>query len=234
VKFTPPGGKIRFAVERNSERVVLTVADSGIGIRPDFLPCLFERFRQADASTTRRYRGLGLGLSIVRQLVEMNGGTVSAASPGENQGATFTVELPLASRLTPAGTVSAAAPRDGENGELETRLEGLRVLIVDDLPDARELLARLFREYAAATVAVSDISMPDEDGYSLIRKVRALPAERLARIPAIAVTAFARPEDRSRAIRAGFQAHVSKPIDPTELIALVAGLAGRTPCRRKA
>jgi len=252
VKFTPAGGQIRFAVERQGQNAVLTVSDTGIGIRPEFLPSLFERFRQADASTTRRYRGLGLGLSLVKQLVDLHGGSISASSPGENQGTTFTLTLPLI--IGPVMECPAtAAGGGGDDGEPETTLQGLRVLIVDDLADARELLSRLFREYSAAPIAVasaaaaleqirkappdvlvSDISMPDEDGYSLISKVRALPAERLARIPAIAVTAFARPEDRNQAIRAGFQAHVSKPVDPAELIALVAGLSGRTPRRKKA
>ena len=252
VKFTPAGGQIRFAVERQGQNAVLTVSDTGIGIRPEFLPSLFERFRQADASTTRRYRGLGLGLSLVKQLVDLHGGSISASSPGENQGTTFTLTLPLI--IGPVMECPATAAGGGaDDGEPETTLQGLRVLIVDDLADARELLSRLFREYSAAPIAVasaaaaleqirkappdvlvSDISMPDEDGYSLISKVRALPAERLARIPAIAVTAFARPEDRNQAIRAGFQAHVSKPVDPAELIALVAGLSGRTPRRKKA
>ena len=207
---------------------------------------MFERFRQADASTTRKHGGLGLGLSIVKQLVELHGGSVRAASGGEGQGATFTVCLPL-SALRPAseqshpeGSGVAAAPT------VDVELDGLRVLVVDDEPDARDLIRQLaaglprrgaHRGSAPEALAmlqrlhpdllVSDIGMPERDGYELMRDIRALGPENGGRTPAIALTAFARSEDRTRAMLAGYQIHVSKPIEPHELLATVASVAGR-------
>lgn len=243
VKFTPPGGSISVRLARVGSQVEISVSDSGIGISREFLPHVFDRFRQADSTSTRSYGGLGLGLAIVRHLVELHGGTVHAESAGEGQGATFKVRLPFAmslQRLTPA-----------LQGKLFLqklpRLDNLQVLVVDDDPDARELLGLVLGQCGAKVTAVgsaaealelikgwtpdvlvSDIGMPDEDGYSLIRKVRALDSTRGSRLPAVALTAYARVEDRMRALAAGFQMYVAKPIDPGELAAVIASLAGRT------
>ena len=248
VKFTPNGGRIHVLLERVNSHVEITVTDTGIGIKPEFLSFVFDRFRQADASTTRRHGGLGLGLSIVKQLVEMHGGTVRAKSPGENLGSTFSVALPLlvVHDHEDSGRIRPKEPIAGELDFAPALLEGMNVLVVDDEPDARELIKRLLAESrarvfvaASATealnlldrhsfhVMVSDIGMPDQDGYDLIRKIR---ARGLASrdLPAVALTAFARSEDRRRAMLAGFQVHVSKPVDPDELTAVVASLVGRT------
>ncbi|MFO0843676.1 MAG: ATP-binding protein [Gemmataceae bacterium] len=245
VKFTPKGGKVQVVLERVNSHVEISVSDTGQGIRPEFLPYVFDRFRQADSSTTRRHGGLGLGLSIVKQLIEMHGGSVRAKSPGEGQGATFTVSLPV-----PVVHDAAAGRRPQPSPEQpcppRTHLGGVKVLVVDDESDSRELVRRILRaceaevftagsaeEAAAAAerhrphVLVSDIGMPGQDGYDLIRRVRA--AGRSAReMPAVALTAFARPEERRRALLAGFQVHIAKPVDPEELVALVASLVGRT------
>ncbi len=221
------------------------MSPTGIGIKPDVLPALFDRFRQADSSTTRRYGGLGLGLAIVRQLTELHGGTVSARSDGEGKGATFIVSLPVALPVAraahPASSHASGHPDGGYHRDLP--VEGVRVLVVEDENDTRELLDRILSEAGCKVVAVasanaaldalraqrpdvllSDIGLPDEDGYSLIRKIRCLPGEAGA-IPAIAVTAFARFEDRTRALHAGFQSHLSKPVRPAELLASVATFA---------
>jgi PAS domain S-box-containing protein len=250
LKFTPKGGSVRVALARVDSHVEVTVADTGKGIPPAFLPYVFDRFRQADASTTREHGGLGIGLSIVKSLVELHGGSVDVASAGDGQGATFTVRLPLAAVLTDESDSRPAHPatdgfgrpsRDGAES-----LAGLRVLVVDDEPDARLLIKRTLEEHGADVVAVgsageamavfeavrpevllSDVGMPGEDGYSLIRKVRSLPVDRGGAVPAAALTAFARREDRTRAIRAGFQIHVPKPVEAAELVAVVASLGGR-------
>jgi len=211
------------------------------------MPHLFERFRQGDASTTRKYGGLGLGLSLVKSLVELHGGSVRVQSPGQGQGTTVTVTLPLAivhrdarPREHPR-TAGTAAPMVHAS-----ELAGLRVLVVDDQPDARDLIARVLGDCAAVVltaasaeeavalveverpdVLVSDIGMPDTDGYELLRRVRALGPERGGKVPAIALTAFARSEDRTRTLRAGFLVHVSKPVDASELIATIASVARR-------
>jgi CheY-like chemotaxis protein len=221
---------------------VIVVADSGPGISPEFLPHVFERFRQGDASTTRSHVGLGLGLAIVRHLVELHGGTVEASSPGEGRGATFSVRLPLMSARRPEDAGEQVEARTGE----DLKLGGLRVLIVDDDVEGREVMAKVLHKYGVQVIAVSsseealdaigrehpdvllsDIEMPGEDGHSLIRKVRALPADRGGGIPAAALTAHARDEDRQNALLAGFQVHVSKPVQPEELTAVIAELAGR-------
>jgi PAS domain S-box-containing protein len=238
VKFTPKGGEVRVTVEALDGHAEITVADSGQGIAPEFLPHVFERFRQADPSSTRRHGGLGLGLAIVRQLVELHGGSVRAESPGEGQGATFIVSLPLAVASQPEERRQA---QTGEGGR-PVSLAGVRVLVVDDEADARDLLREILSgshaEVAMAAsaaegldvlerfqphVLVSDISMPGQDGYELIRAVR----KRGYQLPAAALTAFARAEDRRRALLAGFQIHLAKPVDPGELTAAVASLAGR-------
>jgi signal transduction histidine kinase/CheY-like chemotaxis protein len=250
IKFTARGGKVQVLLERVNSHIEISVADTGAGIRPDFLPFVFDRFRQADASTTRRHGGLGLGLSIVKHLVELHGGSVRAHSPGEGAGATFTVHLPLIvvhrsphaqTRQHPRSAASAAA----DFGVID--LSGVRVLVVDDEPDARELIQRVLLDCEADVITaggadealllipqhkphllVSDIGMPEVDGYELLRRVRALERESGGRIPAVALTAFARSEDRTRALRAGFLVHVAKPVDPSELVATVASVLGHT------
>jgi PAS domain S-box-containing protein len=247
VKFTPRGGKVEVVLRRLSSHVELSVTDSGVGVAADFLPHVFDRFRQADSSTTRSQRGLGLGLSIVKQLVELHGGSVRATSEGEGRGATFIVCLPPAApRADPDGAHSFARSGGGMPPVVDVNLDGLRVLVVDDEPDARQLISQWLGECHAEVHAVSsasealamlqslrpdlllsDIGMPERDGYQLIRDIRRLSPERGGKTPAIALTAFARSEDRTRAMLAGYQVHMSKPIEPHELVATVASLAGR-------
>ena len=245
IKFTPRGGQVQVTFERVNSNIEICVADSGIGIRPDFLPHIFERFRQADATSTREHGGLGLGLSIVKHIVELHGGTVEASSDGEGQGATFRVRLPLAvSRLNPDRPHEH--PRSSQRPAVpfvNADLSNLVVLVVDDDPDSRDLLHRLLSDCGATVTAaasaaealaatniqrpdllISDIGMPEVDGYQLLRSLR---ASSDVRFPAIALTAFARSEDRTRALLAGFVAHVSKPVEPAELIATVAAVSGR-------
>jgi CheY-like chemotaxis protein/anti-sigma regulatory factor (Ser/Thr protein kinase) len=248
VKFTGKGGRIDVVLERVNSHIEITVADTGVGIRPEFLPHVFDRFRQGDASRTRGATGLGLGLAIVKNLVELHGGTVRVMSPGEGRGATFTIHLPL--------TVVHRDVEDGERVHPTRRigsdsryanLAGIKVLVVDDQADACDLIKRVLvacdAEVIVASradealqavqmerpdVLVSDIGMPDVDGYELLRRVRSLGHARGGRLPAIALTAFARSEDRTRALRAGFLVHVSKPVEPSELAATVASVVGRT------
>jgi PAS domain S-box-containing protein len=245
IKFTPRGGRVEiFLTSAGDNTVEISVSDTGQGIAQEFLPHVFDRLRQADASITRKHGGLGLGLAIVRHLVELHGGTVSARSPGIDQGATFTVRLPVSA--TEHQPEHAARPRstsDAPHVSQMPSLAGSRVLVVDDEPDARDLIARILRQ-CGADVAVassvkealatmetfrpdlllSDIGMPDEDGYSLIRRVRALPDVQLAGVPAIALTALARKEDAARAVAEGFQQHVAKPVEPAELAGAVSEL----------
>jgi PAS domain S-box-containing protein len=250
VKFTPRDGRVQVRLERVRSHVEIAVSDTGAGIEPEFLPFVFERFRQADGTSTRQYGGLGLGLAIVRHLVELHGGQVHAASLGRNQGSTFTVELPLmAVQAESSGQVHASLPA-AENlaaFDIDRILDGLRVLVVDDEADARELIKTILEQRGAEVtsvpsaleglealprfqpdVIISDIEMPNEDGYALIKKIRELDPKEGGRTPAAALTAYARTEDRMRALLAGFQIHMPKPIEPAELIAVVANLAGRT------
>ena len=246
IKFTPVGGEVKISLSNGASNVEIVVSDTGQGIRPEFLPFVFDRFRQADGSITRHFTGLGLGLAIVRHLVELHGGEVSAASAGENQGAVFTVSLPFMTLPEPDQT-------DDETAEVSAyqdagdcpMLDGRRILVVDDEADTREILDLIFRNCRASVkvaasaaealekvkqwqphVIVSDIGMPDEDGYSLIRKVRAWEIENDSKqkIKAVALTAYARAEDRAQALDAGFQEHVSKPVEPSELTSLIANL----------
>jgi PAS domain S-box-containing protein len=243
VKFTDRGGAVTVRLRRKESQAEIQVTDTGRGIEPDLLPHIFERFKQAKGATTRSHGGLGLGLAIVKHLVELQGGTVTAASAGAKQGSSFCVRLPLSAvQLHGVATSVTTSSRI-----IAPALDGLRVLVVDDEPDARTLLVAVLESHGAEVTAVSsaagalreielnppdvlvsDIGMPDEDGYSLIRKVRVLMKKSPNELPAAAVTAFARTEDRSRAMLAGFQSHVAKPVEPDELLIVVATLAGRT------
>jgi signal transduction histidine kinase/ActR/RegA family two-component response regulator len=247
IKFTPKGGRVDVMLERVNSHLEITVHDSGIGIKPDFLPVVFDRFRQGDGSTTRSYGGLGLGLSIVKNLVDLHGGTVRAKSPGEGQGATFIVCLPLAPFRSGEVREHPTTPRPGGIDCEHVDLAGVRVLVVDDEQDARNLIHRVLSQckaevYVAANAAeglrlisellpdllISDIGMPETDGYQFLRNVRQLVPEAGGKTPAIALTAFARSEDRTRAMMAGYQVHIAKPLEAQELLATVASLAGRT------
>jgi PAS domain S-box-containing protein len=256
LKFTPKGGRVQVRLERVNSHVEITVTDTGQGISAEFLPHVFDRFRQADSTQTRNVGGLGLGLAIVRQLVELHGGTVQVVSGGEGHGATFTVSLPITAVHPTENTRSTDTegsvnnervhPRAGGRVALDCppELDGLKVLVVDDEMDARELVVAVLQECNATVTAVtsatealealanmqpdiliSDIGMPGEDGYSLIKKVRALPPHSGGRIPAVALTAYARAEDRIKALASGFQMHAPKPVEPAELAAIVASLS---------
>lgn len=247
IKFTPAGGRVGVRLEAIGADVCITVSDNGAGISEDFLPYVFDRFRQADSTFTRKHGGLGLGLAIVRHLVELHGGTVYAESPGEGKGATFAATFPLLESVDPASV------RHGSTTALKPAgtLDGLRVLIVDDEADARELLSAILEQRGAEVttaasaaealscleangrlpdVLVSDLGMPREDGFDLIRKVRTLEPERGGRIPAIALTAYARSEDRARALAAGYEMHVSKPVEPAQLSNALGDLVRRMRC----
>jgi K+-sensing histidine kinase KdpD/ActR/RegA family two-component response regulator len=235
LKFTPSGGRIVIEATRVDDLVEVRVSDNGAGIAPEFLPYVFDRFRQGDPSRTRSHGGLGLGLSIARQFVDAHGGSIKAESPGRQQGTAFSVKLPLASpRADREAPAAAARPPAAAAGP--PRLDGITVLVVDDESDAREIMAHALQACGArVTVAagardafdvlvstevdvlLSDIAMPDEDGYSLIRRVRASTNTRLATIPAVAVTAHARQAEREQAFAAGFQRHLAKPVEPTDL-----------------
>ena len=253
IKFTPRGGRVQVVLERVNSHLEVVVNDTGEGIAPDVLPTLFDGHRERDGGPSkRRFGGLGMGLSLVKRLVELHGGYVTARSAGENQGATFVVALPLAAvhdlgandadRQHPRSQLSRPATDVDLPG-----LEGVKVLVVDDEPDARDLLRRVLQQRNATVflasgardaidlvrqtrpdVIVSDIGMPNLDGYEMIRLIRSMPEEQGGRTPAVALTAFARSEDRRRAMMAGFQVHVAKPAEPAELVATVASLAGRT------
>jgi signal transduction histidine kinase/ActR/RegA family two-component response regulator len=245
IKFTPEGGRVDVVIEPSKDHMEVRVVDTGQGISPDFLPHVFERFRQAADATTQRHTGLGVGLAIVRQLVELHGGTVHAASQGVGRGATFTVRLPI----------SAGEPQIDHAAELEerriaasavspiprsTRLDDLRILVVDDNADGRTLTSLVLTQAGASVTAVasvrealqaleaerpdvlvSDIGLPDKDGYALIRQIRQYEAEQGGFLPAVALTGYARAEDRARILAAGFQAHVPKPVEPVELSAVI-------------
>jgi CheY-like chemotaxis protein/anti-sigma regulatory factor (Ser/Thr protein kinase) len=262
VKFTPEGGRVELRMESDADSVRITVSDTGKGVEPEFLPFVFDRFRQADLSSARRYGGLGLGLSLVKHLVELHGGTITVASEGAGQGATFTVTLPRR-HLEFIPPTPAVSPRESRTEvaitiDRDVSLEGVSVLVVDDQEDDRELLAQALGEYGAQVTAVSsgaealaflsnppggkrpdalimDIAMPDEDGYTALKKVRALEAAQGAadQIPAIALTVYGRSEDRLRALQAGFNMHVAKPVDPAELAVVIASATTSRAWERK-
>ena len=248
VKFTPASGRVTVTLKNRNGCVEASVADTGAGIDPQFLPYIFDRFRQADGSTTRRHGGLGLGLAIVRHLIEIHHGSIKVESPGANQGATFIITLPLVAaqtldRITESAYQSEVADPDAD---LAQALEGLKVLVVDDEADTRSLLnailtgsggevrcccsaANAMEEFDQwiPDVLVSDIGMPDEDGYALIKKLRQQKSKRVRGIPAIALTAYASPDDRAQALAAGFQMHLAKPIEPETLVSSIVTAAGR-------
>jgi CheY-like chemotaxis protein len=253
VKFTPRGGRVSVTMKHAGAHFEVVIADSGEGIDGAFLPHVFERFRQGDASISRRHGGLGLGLSIVKQLIELHGGSVNATSDGKGKGSAFTVTLPVTASRTqhpvepeqPLEQPSRAVPEELTAGTPYASLGGVKVLVVDDEPDARSLIERLLRECEATVttagsarealervvrekpdVLLSDIGMPKEDGYTLIRRIRALGGDK-GRIPAIALTAYARAEDQSKAIAAGYQMHLAKPVEAAKLVAMVASLTHR-------
>jgi CheY-like chemotaxis protein len=249
VKFTPSGGRVQVRLARVNSHVEIVVSDTGIGIRPDFLPHIFERFRQADAGTNRERGGLGLGLGIARQLVELHGGTIEASSAGEGQGSTFRIKLPLMivhPQAQPGERVHPLTSQGRAAGPIPN-LRGIRVLAVDDDRDALDLV-RAILEATGAYVAVADsalsaleivevikpdvlvldLGMPRMDGFELLARIRRSEDATLRDIPAAALTAYARSEDRTRTLRSGFQMHLAKPIDPAELMAATAALAKRT------
>jgi CheY-like chemotaxis protein len=244
VKFTGNGGEILLRQRRTDHHIEIAVSDTGQGIAPDVLPHVFDRFRQGDSSSTRSHRGLGLGLALVKELVQLHGGTVHAQSDGIGRGSTFTVLLPIALAAPPKTAVAPPALSDEALKQL-VRLDGVRVIVADDENDARSLAEMILGTAGAEVrtcptaadaiellkvfrprVLVSDLEMPDEDGYSLIGRVRTLPADEGGATPAVALSAYGRPQDRMRAVAAGFNMHVPKPVDPGELTAIVASLAG--------
>jgi PAS domain S-box-containing protein len=249
IKFTPRGGRVQIRSERVNSHLEIVVSDTGQGISADFLPHVFDRFRQADQKTSRQHGGMGLGLAIVRHLVELHGGTVRATSEGVGQGATFTVQLPIAPvyRVDASGGRVHPAARDLlPANDITDRLDGLTILVVDDEPDTRDLLKQGL-EFCGANVRlagsateainalrrdvpdvlISDIGMPDVDGYDLIRQIRNLQAEKSRHVAAIALTAYTRVEDRLQALRAGYDMHVPKPVELTELVAVAVSLTRR-------
>jgi CheY-like chemotaxis protein len=239
VKFTPSGGDVQLTLRQVDNSAEVVVTDTGQGISPDFRPLLFQRFRQEDSTPSRKHGGLGLGLAIVRHLVEAHGGDVQAHSEGRDQGAAFVVRLPLL-EVTRRRPAAASAPPLGETLELT----GTRVLIVDDEPDARDLVQFVLESRGAKVVAaasasealdqllrqsfdvlVADVGMPEQDGYALMRAIRSLPERTRSRVPAVAVTAYATTRERDQAFEAGFDAHAAKPLDPDDLVVLVANAA---------
>jgi CheY-like chemotaxis protein len=248
VKFSPDGGRVQVELDRVDSSAKIVVRDNGEGITAEFLPHLFERFTQADNTSRRSHSGLGLGLAIVYQLTELHGGTVSAHSDGPGKGSTFTVTLPLAEGSLEATSFAASNEAKSSAHPPRHDLDGVTVLFVDDAPDTRDFIAKVLADCGARVltatsaaeafavielsmpdVILSDIGMPGEDGYDLIRRIRT--SEKSVgrqQIPAAAVTAFARSEDRDKAIAAGFQVHVAKPFDPVDLIGIVATLAGKS------
>jgi PAS domain S-box-containing protein len=252
IKFTPEGGQISVRLRKAGLDAKITIADTGVGIHPDFLPHIFDRFQQADQSITRRFGGLGLGLSIVKHLVELHGGSIIAESAGTGRGTVFNIILP-SSAGAPAALLSPSGGTNRDAGQPNDSLNDLRILVVEDEPDTCEFLDRFLRSYGAdvilvrsaeealsrlsgdkVDIVVSDIGLPDVDGYDLMRRIRQRPANAGGATPAVALTAYARTEDRMRAFRAGYQAHLAKPIEPAELVATIASFAGLIEAGRRA
>lgn len=251
IKFTPSGGRVEVTLAHRNGEAEISVSDSGQGIKPEFLPLVFDRFRQEDGSISRRHGGLGLGLAIVRHLVELHAGSVEAFSEGEGKGSRFVVRLPTRLGLAKSGAgEETSAPPVGVSS---TMLAGIRLLVVDDEPGARELIANVLQGYGAEVclaesgqaaltkifeqrphVLVADLGMPGMDGYGLIEQVRALDPDFGGRTPAIAVTGYASPVDRLRALQAGYQNHVAKPVEPHELAIVIASLTGRSSVEKRA
>lgn len=246
IKFTPKGGKVEVFLERVNSHLEITVQDTGVGIKPEYLPIVFDRFRQVDSSTTRKFGGLGLGLAIVKHLVELHGGTVRVKSAGEGQGSTFIVQMPVAPIRDLSHREQLSKANEPRLDYEAVDLSNIKVMLVDDEADARALLTRLLTDCKATVrsapgvdealalldeyqpdVLISDIGMPGKDGYEFIRAVRARDPKQGGTIPAVALTAFARSEDRTRALLAGYQIHVTKPIEPRELLVTVFSLARR-------
>jgi CheY-like chemotaxis protein len=255
VKFSNEGGRVEARLARAGNKIEIAVSDTGVGIDPEFMPHVFERFRQANGALTRGHGGLGIGLAMARHIVEMHGGDISASSPGKGQGATFKIELPLASMASASRTPGAerrpaVSDWPHEKGRKATeerqRLDGLRILLVESNRNIVERLRGIFNERGAEVITatstseamsaleqrrpdalISDIAAPNQDGYELIREVRERETEHGGGIPAIAITASASAEDRVRALASGFQMHIARPIDPEEMIAVVASLVGR-------
>jgi CheY-like chemotaxis protein len=253
VMFTPSGGRVRVKLTRIDSQIEVAVSDTGQGISPDFLPYVFDRFRQGDAAMSRSYSGLGLGLAIVRHLVELHGGSVEAESPGKDRGATFVMKLPLMLNLAgEGGRRPVLAEEQAGNAQAPLRFErtdslhGVRVLVVDDEPDTLILLSEVLSQSGASVrtalsakeaftelqawrpqIILSDIGLPGEDGYSFMRRVRAWQKEFGGWIPAIALTGYARVEDRVKALASGYQIHLPKPVEPEELVAVIVSLVER-------
>jgi CheY-like chemotaxis protein/two-component sensor histidine kinase len=244
IKFTDRGGRVKVSVERRQRKILLVVSDNGAGIAPEFLPHLFERFRQADASMARVHGGLGLGLAIARQLAELHGGSIDAASEGVGKGATFTVTLPTMAATAASRDSNVDRFEDSmEHSEAAANLDGLRILAVDDDTDALTMIRDILEASGATVLAaasaeaalqildterpdvlVADLGMPRVDGFELISRIRRRPLGSAAQLPAVALTAYARSEDKARALRAGYQTHMPKPINPAELVACVRAL----------
>ena len=251
VKFTPKGGRVELRLRRVNSHIQIMVSDTGEGIAPDQVAHLFERFRQADTGPTRRHTGLGIGLSLVKHLVELHGGTVSGMSAGLGQGSTFTVQLPVSVVQVQPPSRPRPEPRSAEDPDIGSvkpvSLRDVHVLVVDDDEESRELASLVLTNAGAETrtapsareamalleewppdVLVSDLEMPEEDGFSLLRRARRASLLRNRKLPALALTAYGRSEDRVRVLAAGFNLHLAKPADPTELVLAVASLVGRT------
>jgi signal transduction histidine kinase/ActR/RegA family two-component response regulator len=245
-KFTPKGGRIHVVLERIDSNIEISVSDTGSGIKAEFLPHVFDRFRQQDGAITRSHSGLGLGLAITKSLVELHGGTIRASSEGEGRGSTFVIQLPRTLVKSESVTRPFKSAPSKEPAKCPPELNDLRILAVDDEQDALEMLATLLEDCGASVttarsarealelvqsmrpdVLISDIGMPEQDGYSLVRQVRRLPRDLGGGTAAIALTAYARTEDRTRALTSGFQAHVPKPVEPAELFAVIASVCGR-------